>query len=88
MPATLHRARDTGEAAVAWLRSLAGRQEHEHHALVRQHAAEAIERASHQEVIPGFPQPAAGDRALELGGEPVCSSMASSWYGCREWRWG
>ncbi|ARF83196.1 hypothetical protein ACIG0C_30020 [Kitasatospora aureofaciens] len=51
--AALHRARDTGEAAAAWVRSLASRQANEPHALVLERAAEAIERASHQEVIPG-----------------------------------
>jgi hypothetical protein len=49
----LHRARDAGEAAAVWVRSLAGCQANEHHALVLERAAEAIERASHQEVIPG-----------------------------------
>ncbi|MET8629776.1 hypothetical protein ABZW30_39650 [Kitasatospora sp. NPDC004669] len=51
--AVLHRARDTGEAAAVWVRALAGRQANEPHALVLEHAAEAIERASHQEAVPG-----------------------------------
>ncbi|MFJ5122984.1 hypothetical protein [Kitasatospora sp. NPDC088548] len=51
--AALHRARDAGEAAAGWVRALGGRQSNEHHGLVLERAAEAIERASHQEVVPG-----------------------------------
>ncbi|MGW7448158.1 hypothetical protein [Kitasatospora sp. NPDC054795] len=51
--AALHRGRDAGEAAAAWVRELAGRQEDERHAPALEHAAAGIERASHQEVIPG-----------------------------------
>ncbi len=51
--AALHRGRDAGEAAAAWVRELAGRQNDERHALALEHAAAGIERASHQEVIPG-----------------------------------
>ncbi|MER8188402.1 hypothetical protein [Kitasatospora sp. NPDC094015] len=51
--AALHRGRDAGEAAAAWVRELADRQRDERHALALKHAAAGIERASHQEVIPG-----------------------------------
>ncbi|MFB8236253.1 hypothetical protein ACFC58_06835 [Kitasatospora purpeofusca] len=49
----LHRARTAGETAAAWVRDLADRQDHElhHHALLR--TADAIEQASHREVVPG-----------------------------------
>ncbi|MEU3565779.1 hypothetical protein [Kitasatospora sp. NPDC006786] len=51
--AALHRGRDAGEAAAAWVRELVGRQEDERHALALEHAAAGIERACHREVIPG-----------------------------------
>ncbi|MFF1908286.1 hypothetical protein [Kitasatospora sp. NPDC058218] len=46
-------AADAGEAAAAWVRELAARQDDERHALVLGNAAEAIVHASAREVIPG-----------------------------------
>lgn len=49
----LHRAVGAGEAAAAWVRELAGRQDEQGHGRVLLRAAAAIERASGPEVIPG-----------------------------------
>ncbi|MFJ7250170.1 hypothetical protein ACIQWA_36800 [Kitasatospora sp. NPDC098652] len=51
--AALHRARTAGEQAGQWVRELAGRQEDQRHGRVLERAAEAIERASNGEVVPG-----------------------------------
>ncbi|MFD5437356.1 hypothetical protein ACFWJ4_35070 [Kitasatospora sp. NPDC127067] len=51
--AALHRGRDAGEAAAAWVRELAARQGEEEHRRALERAAEAITLASNREVIPG-----------------------------------
>ncbi|MFI9332657.1 hypothetical protein ACIGZJ_34630 [Kitasatospora sp. NPDC052868] len=52
-PAALHRAAGAGQAAAAWVRRLAARQGDQGHARALERAADAIERASGPEVIPG-----------------------------------
>ncbi|MFD9687341.1 hypothetical protein ACFWXO_16475 [Kitasatospora sp. NPDC059088] len=51
--AALHRARTAGEAAATWVRALADRQDDELHGKALCRTADAIERASHWEVVPG-----------------------------------
>lgn len=52
-PSALHRAAAAGEAAAGWVRGLAGRQDDQGHARVLERAADAIERASGREIVPG-----------------------------------
>ncbi|MDH6129926.1 hypothetical protein [Kitasatospora sp. GP82] len=49
----LHRARTAGETAAAWVRGLADRQDDDLHAQALRRTADAIEQASHREVVPG-----------------------------------
>ncbi|MFF0416278.1 hypothetical protein ACFYUY_38345 [Kitasatospora sp. NPDC004745] len=51
------------------MRELAGRQEDERHALALEHAAAGIERAGHQEVIPGGDGQLAEELRYALGAD-------------------